>query len=75
MPLTLLGAKGTPYRRLKRAVPLSDGLLPAAVTSLPLVGLASACHQLRDAGRHMLKAKALALIKPMLCARRPVSHR
>lgn len=74
-PPTLLGARGTPYRRLQRAAPLSDGLLPAAAASLPPVSLASTCYQLGGVGRHMLKAKALLLIKPMLCARRHVSRR
>lgn len=72
-PPTLLGAREMPYRRLQRAVPLSDGLLPATAASPLLVSRASACCQLGGTGSHMLKA--LAPIKPTLCARRHVSHR
>lgn len=52
-PPTLLGARGTTYRSLQRAVPLSDGLLPAATATSALpVSLASACQRLGGAGRH-----------------------
>lgn len=49
--LTLLGARGTTYRFLWRAVLLSDRLLPAATaTSAVPVSLASTCHQLGAVG-------------------------